>query len=184
MMKMQKNVLYIVQGATIAALYVALTYAQELLLPGTTSMAIQFRGSELLCMLALFTPAAIPGLTIGCVLTNVMNTGALPIDMVIGPLATLLATLAIYRLRKVRIKKAPVLSATMPALFNGLLIGWEIEVFFIGGSFHLFSFLTQAVLVAVGELGVLFILGIPFAMLLEKRGLDQKLFSLVPHHKQ
>ena len=60
---MKKKTQLIAQTAVIAALYAALTYAQNLLLPGTTSMAVQFRVSEALNVLALFTPAAIPGLT-------------------------------------------------------------------------------------------------------------------------
>ena len=58
---MNKKVLFVVQTAIIAALYAALTYAQNFLLPGTTSAAVQFRVSEALNVLALFTPAAIPG---------------------------------------------------------------------------------------------------------------------------
>ena len=69
-------------GALIAALYVTLTYAQNFLLPGTASQAIQFRASEALCVLALFTPAAIPGLTVGCLLFNISN-GALPLDFAV-----------------------------------------------------------------------------------------------------
>ncbi len=88
-----KKVLFIAQTAGIAAMYAALTYAQNLLLPGTTSAAVQFRVSEALNVLALFTPAAIPGLTLGCVLSNLVNIGAgLPLDMIFGSLATLGAT--------------------------------------------------------------------------------------------
>ena len=53
-------------GGLLAALYVVLTYAQNLLWPGSTTMAIQMRLSEALCIFAFFTPAAIPGLTLGC----------------------------------------------------------------------------------------------------------------------
>ena len=80
---MNKKVLFVVQTAIIAALYAALTYAQNFLLPGTTSAAVQFRVSEALNVLALFTPAAIPGLTLGCVLSNIYNIGSgLPLDMI------------------------------------------------------------------------------------------------------
>lgn len=176
-MSNKKSTIYVVQGAVIAALYVALTYAQEALLPGTTSMAVQFRASELLTMLALFTPAAVPGLTVGCMLANLLNAQALPIDMVVGPIATLLAVLAMRRCRNIRLWRVPFVSAMMPAVFNGLIVGWEIETFFIDGPFHLVSFLAQAGLVALGELGVLFVLGIPFVMVMEKRRLDKKLFA-------
>ena len=80
---MNKKVRNLVYGALIAALYVTLTYMQNFLLPNSTSFAIQFRASEALCVLALFTPAAIPGLTVGCLLFNV-SSGALPLDFVIG----------------------------------------------------------------------------------------------------
>lgn len=177
-MKQKKSTLYLVQGAVIAALYVALTYAQEALAPGTATMAVQFRIAEALTMLALFTPAAVPGLTLGCVLANLLSVSMLPIDMVVGSLATLLAVLAMRRCRQIRVKNIPLVSALMPALFNGVIIGWEIETFLIDGPFHFGSFLMQAGLVALGELGVLFVLGIPLGLLLEKRGLDKRLFAV------
>ncbi len=172
-----KKLIFLVQAALIAALYVALTYAQELLLPGTTSMAIQFRASEALTMLAVFTPAAIPGLTLGCVIANLINVGALPVDMIMGSCATLLAVVSMYLLRNVTVKGIPLLSALMPAIFNGIIIGAEIEIFFIEGPFNFVSFLTQAAFVALGELGVLYTLGIILTAALNKRGLAKKLFK-------
>ena len=74
-MKLQRKNALIAQTAIIAAMYAALTYAQNLLIPGTTSMAVQFRVSEALNVLALFTPAAIPGLTLGCIISNLYNIG-------------------------------------------------------------------------------------------------------------
>ena len=65
---MTKNTRYVTQAAVIAALYAALTHLQNLLLPGSATWMIQMRMSEALCVLAFFTPAAIPGLTIGCLL--------------------------------------------------------------------------------------------------------------------
>ena len=62
---------YIARGALIAALYVVLTYAQNFIIPDSATWAIQFRASEALCVLALFTPAAIPGMTLGCLLFNI-----------------------------------------------------------------------------------------------------------------
>lgn len=166
----------IVTAAVIAAMYTALTYAQNFLLPGTTSMAVQFRVSEALNVLALFTPAAIPGLTIGCILSNLYNIGqGLPLDMIFGSLATLGATLSIYFLRNVKIKTYPLLSMLMPALFNGIIIGWEIETFFIDGDFHFIGFLTQAVLVALGELLVMITLGTLLYYVMIKRNIDKKI---------
>lgn len=175
-MKNNKKILYLVQGALIAALYVALTYGQEMLFPGTTSMAVQFRASEALTMLAVFTPAAIPGLTIGCVIANLVSVSALPVDMIMGSAATLLASICMYLLRKVCVKKMPLLSALMPAIFNGVIVGLEIEIFFIEGPFHFTSFLVQGGLVALGELAVLFTLGLLLTAALKRNELDKKLF--------
>ncbi len=150
----------ITQTAVIAAMYAALTYAQSFLLPGTTTAAVQFRASEALNVLALFTPAAIPGLTLGCIISNLYSIGqGLPLDMIFGSLATLGATVCIYFLRNAKIKNYPFPAMLMPALWNGVIVGWEIEYFFIEGGFHFSSFLVQGGLVALGELGVMFTLG-------------------------
>ena len=144
---------YIASGAIMAAMYVALTYLQNFLIPNSASFAIQFRASEALCVLALFTPAAIPGLTIGCLLFNLSFAGALPLDPVVGTAATALATAAMYAARNIKIKNYPLLAMWMPALFNALLVGWELDLY-IGGGFWL-----NAVYVAIGEAAVLLILG-------------------------
>ena len=92
-------------GAIIAAMYVGLTHLQNLLLPGSATWAIQMRLSEALCVLALFTPAAIPGLTVGCFLFNLTYSAALPLDAVVGSLATFLATQGMYWLRERKIRQ-------------------------------------------------------------------------------
>ena len=143
----------IAYGALIAALYVALTYLQNMLLPGSATWAIQFRASEALCVLALFTPVAIPGLTIGCLLFNISYSAALPLDFLVGTGATLLATGAMYFLRRVTVRGYPWAAMVMPALWNGLLVGWELSAY-IGGAFWL-----NAVYVAIGEVAVLLTLG-------------------------
>lgn len=173
-----KKVNAIVQTAVIAAMYAALTYAQNFLLPGSTSAAVQFRVSEALNILALFTPSAIPGLTIGCVLSNLYNIGAgLPLDMIFGSLATLGATLSIRLLRNVKIKGYPLLAMLMPAVWNGVIVGWEIEAFFIEGDFMFADFLVQGGLVALGELGVMLLLGTILYYVIINRKLDAKLFK-------
>ena len=159
-MKSKKQVLWLTQAAVIAALYAALTVLQGVIAPGTASMAVQFRVSEAMTLLCCITPAAIPGLTLGCFLANFLFMEALPVDMVLGSLATLLAGLAMYLLRNVQWKKLPLLAALMPAIFNGIIIGLEIEIFFIEGPFHFTSFLIQGGLVALGELAVCFTLGL------------------------
>ena len=166
----------IVRTAVIAALYAALTYAQSLLLPGTTTAAVQFRASEALNVLALFFPEAIPGLTLGCVIANLYSIGqGLPLDMIFGSLATLGAASAIYLLRNVKIANYPWLAMLMPAIFNGVIVGWEIEYFFIEGPFHIGDFFLQGGLVALGEIGVMLTLGSLLYYAIIKRGLDKKL---------
>lgn len=174
-----KSTVYIVQAAVIAALYAALTILQNTLLPGTASMAVQFRVAEVLTILAVFTPAAIPGLTIGCVIANISSLSVLgPYDMIFGSLASLLAAVMMYLLRNKRLFRLPVVSALMPALANGIIVGFEIEFFFVEGGFHFGDFLFQGGCVALGELGVLFVLGLPLARLIEKQGFDKKLLAV------
>lgn len=167
-----KKLIYLTQAAIIAALYATLTIGQNLLLPGTASMAIQFRVAEVLTVLAIYTPAAIPGLTVGCVIANIssVTAGLGFYDMIFGSIASLLAALAMYALRNVRWLRIPLPALFMPAIFNGLIIGFEIDFFFIGSMhFNFVDFLIQGGCVALGELGVLLILGIPFCLVLDKR---------------
>jgi len=157
-------------AALIAALYAVLTHLQNLLLPGSATWAIQCRLSEALCVLALFTPAAVPGLSIGCLLFNLTFAAVLPPDFLLGTAATFCATAAMRALRHVRFRGYPWLSMGMPALFNALLVGWELTVY-IGGGFRL-----NALYVALGELIVLLTFGTVLLHLLEKRRLAARLF--------
>lgn len=162
--------------AIIAAMYAVLTYAQTLIAPTSTTAAVQFRVSEALNVLALFTPYAIPGLTIGCVISNLASIGqGLPLDMIFGSLATLGATSCIRLLRNVKLKGYPIASMLMPAIWNGVIVGWEIECFFVEGKFHFSSFLLQGGLVALGELGVMLVLGTILYYTIIKRHLDKKM---------
>lgn len=166
-----KTTKYLTQAAITAALYVCLCLLQNLLLPNSASMAVQFRAAEALCILALFTPAAIPGLALGCLLFNLTQAGALPLDFFIGTAASLLAGLGMYMLRNVRLWKLPLLSLLMPALSNGLLVGTELTIYIEGSTFFF-----NALCVAAGELAVLFTLGLALYGVLSHKGLGNKLF--------
>ena len=168
---MNRKIRFIVYAAVTAALYAVLTHLQNLLLPGSTTWAIQFRASEAMCVLALFTPAAIPGLTIGCLLFNITYAQALPLDVLVGSLATLLSVGAMYLTRRITIKGYPAIAMVMPALFNAVLVGWELTVY-IGGGFWL-----NALYVALGEWIVLLTLGTALYAAIRKRNLDVRLFS-------
>lgn len=169
---MKKNVRFLTHAALIAAAYVALTHLQNLLLPNSTSWAIQFRASEALCVLAFFTPAAIPGLTIGCLLFNVTSGLALPLDFLVGSLASCLAAAAMWLTRKVTIKGFPLLGMLMPALTNAILVGWELTLYVPETSFAL-----NAVYVAIGEAAVLLTLGSALYYAFKKRRLGERLFG-------
>lgn len=164
---MNRNVKKIVLSGLIAAMYVVLTLMQNALLPGTASAAVQFRASEALCVLAVFTPAAIPGLTVGCIISNIF-AGLGAIDLVVGPLASFLAALGMYLLRNQRALKLPILPLLCPAVSNGLLVGAEIALFFSEGEAFWSVFWINAGLVAVGELAVLFTLGVFLFLAIEK----------------
>ncbi|WP_029231171.1 QueT transporter family protein [Butyrivibrio sp. VCB2006] len=88
-----KNVLFITQAAAIAALYVVLTLLANAL--GLANYAIQVRFSEALTILPYFTPAAIPGLFLGCIISNTL-TGCMLLDTIFGSLATLVGALVTY----------------------------------------------------------------------------------------
>ena len=158
------------RAALIAALYAVLTHLQNLLLPGSATWAIQCRLSEMLCVLALFTPAAVSGLSVGCLLFNLTFAAALPLDWFLGTAATFCAAFTMRKLRHTRIHGYPLLSMLMPALWNALLVGFELTVY-IGGSFPL-----NALYVALGELIVLLIFGTGALHILEKRRLATRLF--------
>ena len=157
---------YLAYGAIIAAMYAALTHLQNILIPNSASMAVQFRASEALCVLAFFTPAAVPGLTLGCALFNLSFAGALPLDALVGSAATLLATLAMRLARKY-----PLVALSMPAVFNAILVGWELTAY-IGGGFWL-----NALYVALGELIVLLTFGVFLCRIIQNQHLDSKMFK-------
>ena len=109
-----KNVTMITQGAIIAALYVVLTLIANAM--GLSNYAIQVRFSEALCILPYFTVAAIPGLTVGCLLANIL-TGALVWDVIFGSLATLIGAIGTYLLRKHK-----VLMMFPPVIANAVIV--------------------------------------------------------------
>ncbi|MBR6411102.1 MAG: QueT transporter family protein [Clostridia bacterium] len=119
--KQRKQLLFVMQTAIIAALYVVLTLLSNAV--GLASGVIQVRISEALCTLVLFTPAAIPGMWIGCMLANLV-TGALWQDILFGSLASLIGAGVAYLLRK-----APFWIAPIPTvLANMLIVPWVLRL--------------------------------------------------------
>ena len=108
-----KRILFLCRGALVAALYVALTFLSRLL--GLDSGVIQVRFSEMLCILPIFMPSSILGLTVGCFLSNLL-VGAHWLDILIGPLATLIGAFGTYLLRRIK------WLAPLPAVLSNALI--------------------------------------------------------------
>ena len=167
---MRKRSRILSHSAIIAALYTVLCYLQNLIFPNSASMAVQFRAAEALCVLAFFTPAAIPGLGLGCLLFNLSFAGALPLDFLVGTLASCWAAGAMWFLRNIKVRDLPVLGLLMPGFCNALLVGWELT-FYVGGGFWLNAFC-----VALGEWVVLLTLGSILYAAIRNRGLDIRLF--------
>ena len=167
---MRKNTRHLVHSSIIAALYVVLTHLQNLLIPGSATFAIQFRASEALCVLAFFTPAAIPGLVLGTLLFNI-SVSALPLDFLLGSAATLGAALSMAKCKNLTIRGYPLPGLLMPAVWNGLIIGWELALVMGGGFWY------NAITVAIGEAAVLLTLGSALYYALRLRNLDKKLFA-------
>lgn len=145
---MNKKVLTITHAAVIAALYVVLTLVANAL--GLASNAIQVRFSEALTILPYFTPAAIPGLFVGCLLSNTMTGCALP-DIIFGSLATLIGAIFTRKLRKYK-WMAPL----PPIIANAILIP-PVLLFTYGIKPYWFSLLTVTAgeIISCGVLGMI-----------------------------
>lgn len=131
---------YLTQAALIAAIYVVLTLLIHLF--GLDSGAIQLRLSEALTVLPFFTSAAVPGLTVGCLLANLFVGGA-PWDIVFGTLATLLGALGTRALRRA----SPYLASIPPIVSNTLIVPWVIRLVYGDATPVPFLMLT----VGIGE---------------------------------
>ena len=142
-----KKVVFVVQAALIAANYVVLTYFISAF--HLASGAIQIRISEALTILPFFTPAAIPGLAVGCFLSNLL-TGCLPMDVLCGSLATLLGAVGSYLLRRYKW-----LVPLPPVISNVLIVPYVLAyVYGAEGSIPFFM-LT----VGIGEVISCYVLG-------------------------
>ena len=108
-----KGILFLTQAAMIAAIYVVLTFVFKPISFGE----VQVRIAEALTILPVFTPAAIPGLFIGCLLGNTLGGAALP-DIIFGSLATLIAAFGTYWLRE----RKPIIATLPPVIVNVVII--------------------------------------------------------------
>lgn len=171
MSETRKKINYIITGALIAAAYVGLTFLSNIF--NLAFGPVQFRISEVLTILPVFTPAAIPGVTVGCFIANIASFN--PLDMIFGTSATLIAALLTYFLRNIKIKNIPLFSMFLPVIVNSLVIGLEIAFFFLPEGFTLWGFVISALEVGLGELVICVGLGIPFYIAIKKNGVFEKL---------
>lgn len=159
---MKFNTRKLVTAAVIGALYAALT----MLLAPISYGAIQFRVSEVLCILPFFFPASAVGLTIGCVIANLLGPGLGLLDIIFGSLATLLAGICTAAIG-IRARKngnmgwgACIVACLMPVLFNAPIVGallaytFPLETFWQG-------FIIFGAQVGAGEAVVMLVLGLP-----------------------
>ena len=150
----KKTTKLITQAALIAALYAALTV---FIMPLSYGV-MQFRVSEAMTVLPVFTPAAIPGLFVGCMIANIVSPVGI-IDVFVGGSATLIAAVASYLLRE---HKALALLA--PVISNAVIVGAELFYFYNVD----FSLIACMLWVGAGEAAACYGLGYPLGMVLEK----------------
>lgn len=170
-MKQQQKTIFLAQSGVIAALYVALT----VLLQPIGFGAVQCRVSEMLTILPIYTPAAVPGLAVGCFLSNLigLSSGLNPAgawDLLFGTAATLSAALFTRGLRNVRWLKLPLAATLPPVIINAVVVGTELFVMY--GGFPLY---LHMLFVGLGQVVSCTIGGSLLALTMEKSGLSRRL---------
>lgn len=160
----------------IAALYAVLT----LVLPIASFGAVQFRFSEVLTVLPVFSKHAVAGLTLGCAIANAVGVAmganvAGVWDIFIGATATWLAAVVTRRLRHVNVKQLSVLSVWPPVLFNAVMIGAELCVVTLG-KWDTAVFGVMASQVGIGQLVPCVVGGLFLQFTLQKSGITAKIF--------
>lgn len=153
MKKPNNHAMLLVHAAMIAALYVVLTFIANAL--GLASSAIQVRFSEALTILPYFTPAAIPGLFVGCLLSNVLTGCALP-DIIFGSLATLIGAIFTRRLRRFKW-----LAPVPPIVANAVIVPFVL-LYAYGIRPLWFSFVTVIIgeIISCGVLGMILLVAL------------------------
>lgn len=151
-----------VRAALIAAIYVALC----LIFAPISFGPIQVRISEALTLLVVLCPEAIAGVTIGCFISNLLASA--PVDMVVGTLATFLATLATYKLRNIRWKGLPIIASLPPVIFNAVIIGLELTILYSPVHSSITVYLINMASVGIGQIVSCCFLGILLVRVIEK----------------
>jgi len=155
-MKMNKYTKFLTQAAAIAAIYVVITLTFGFMGFGP----VQFRISEALTVLPYFTPAAIPGLFIGCLISNLVGSSLL--DIIFGSLATLIAAILSYKMPKKFLVPLP------PVLVNAIVVPIILKITMNA------PFLMSIITVGLGQVLACYGIGYPLILLLDKN--KQKIF--------
>lgn len=164
--KMKNKTKFIALSAMLAAAYVVLTLISSLF--GLSSGAIQVRISEMLCVLAAFTPAAVPGITIGCLLANIICGGTI-YDIIFGTLATLIGLIF------TRVIKNHVYLSSIPTIVSNMIIIPAVLVLSGVGGWDLFPYFVLTV--GAGEIISCGILGTVLAVYIKKHRNVSMLFD-------
>lgn len=157
------KVLFITQTGTVAALYVVFTLIANSL--GLANQAIQVRFSEALTILPYFIPSAIPGLFVGCVISNIL-TGCMVLDTVFGSLATLIGAIGTYIIAKVVKKPLSKWLCPIPPILSNVIIVPQILKYVYAAPGTLLYF---TITVGIGEFISCYILGMILLLALEPR---------------
>ncbi|HBT65295.1 MAG TPA: QueT transporter family protein [Ruminococcaceae bacterium] len=164
------------EGGLIAAMYTALTLA----VPVASFGLAQFRVSEILTVLPVFTPSAIPGLAVGCMVSNLVGLAmganlAGAWDILFGTLATLVAARMTYGMRNIRIKGVPAPATLPPVVINALVVGLELTLVLLGG-FSWDQYGMAVAYVAAGQFAACTVLGLILYSALERTGVARRMF--------
>ena len=163
----KRNIRFVVFNGIIAALYVVLTY----FLAPISYGPIQARVSEIMTVFPIFSGATIPGLTVGCLISNLINPENLgPVDIIGGTIATLLAGITSYLIGK----KNKWLGIIPPVVFNGIIVGGYLP-FLLMDTVTWQAVVISMASVAAGEAVVMIVLGIALVAVIDKTGLKRKL---------
>ncbi len=173
-MKVKSSVRALASAGLIAAMYIALS----VFIPPLSFGPMQCRPAEVLTVLAVFTPAAVPGLTVGCALSNLIGLSlganvAGAADVVIGALATGVAALLSRRWRHCRVGGVPLLLTLPPVVMNALVVGTELTL--ITPRPTVAFWLTQVALVGAGQAVACVGGGLLLARMLSGCRLEQRL---------
>ncbi len=167
----KKKTVFIVEAAIIGAVYASLTYLSSVF--GVAYMGIQFRFSEGLTILSCLTSSAIPGLTIGCLIGNLSSPYGI-IDIILGTVATLIASILSYKTRHVTFKGLPILSPIFPIIINALVVGAEIT-FFMPAGFLIKAYFINALQIALSQAVMCYGVGLPLYNVIKKMNFDKRM---------